>query len=235
MSEEINLLDKKYLAEFLGTLILIFIGCGSIMIAGGEIGFLGIAFAFGITFLVLYYAIGPISGCHINPAVTVAMLVSKKIKSNDAMMYIIYQCIGAIVGVLLLFAILSGLQGYDLGRDGLGANGFDDASPMGFPIMSAFIAEVFLTFIFILVFFGATSKNANKCFSGAAIGLTLALTYIVAMPITWASINPARSLGPALVAAMENTFALEQVWLFWLAPIIGAVIAAFVWKEIFEK
>ena len=97
------------------------------------------------------------------------------------------------------------------------------------------LTSFFLTFIFVLVFFGATSKNANKCFSGAAIGLTMALTYIVAMPITWASINPARSLGPALVAAMENTFALEQVWLFWLAPIIGAVIAAFVWKEIFEK
>ncbi len=234
MSEEINVLDRRYIAELLGTMILVFIGCGSAVIAGGNVGFLGISFAFGLTVLALVYAIGPISGCHINPAITIAMLVSKKIKQSDAIMYIIYQSIGAIIGALILFSIVNGHAGYDLESVGLGQNGYDTASPDNYPLISAFIAEVVLTFIFLLVVLGATSKKSENSFAGVAIGLTLTFVHIVGIPITGTSVNPARSLGPALVMAMENTLALEQLWMFWLAPIIGAVIAAVVWKYVLE-
>lgn len=222
---------QKYLAELIGTFVLVFIGCGSAVVAGKSIGFLGIALAFGIAVLVMVYAIGSISGCHINPAITIAMLVNGKISGKDAGMYIICQCIGAIIAAVLLFAIMSGLPAYNIATDGLGQNGYGSASPGGFPLMSGLIAEVILTFIFLLVIFGATSKAAPAGFAGIAIGFSLAIIHMVGIPITGTSVNPARSLGPALIVGGT---ALGQLWLFIIAPIIGAVLAALVWKYLFE-
>ncbi len=223
---------KKYLAELLGTFVLVFIGTGSAVVAGKEIGFLGIALAFGISVLVMVYAIGQISGCHINPAITIAMLVNGKIGSKDAAVYIVVQCIGAIIASLILLAIMTGMPGYDLATNGLGQNGYGIASPGGFPLVPGFIAEMVLTFIFLMVVFGATSKKAPAGFAGIAIGLSLAMIHMVGIPVTGTSVNPARSLGPALVAGGT---ALAQLWMFILAPIIGALVAAVVWKFLFEE
>ena len=222
----------KYLAELIGTFVLVFIGCGSAVVAGKEVGFLGIALAFGIAVLVMVYAIGSISGCHINPAITIAMLVNGKISGKDAGMYIICQCIGAIIASVLLLAIMTGNPTYSIATNGLGQNGYGVASPGGFSMISGLIAEVILTFIFLLVIFGATSKAAPAGFAGIAIGLSLAIIHIVGIPITGVSVNPARSLGPALIVGGT---ALSQLWLFIIAPIIGAVLAAFVWKYLLEE
>ena len=222
----------KYLAELIGTFVLVFIGCGSAVVAGKEVGFLGIALAFGIAVLVMVYAIGSISGCHINPAITIAMLVNGKISGKDAGMYIICQCIGAIIASVLLLAIMTGNPTYSIATNGLGQNGYGVASPGGFSMISGLIAEVILTFIFLLVIFGATSKAAPAGFAGIAIGLSLAIIHIVGIPITGVSVNPARSLGPALIVGGP---ALSQLWLFIIAPIIGAVLAAFVWKYLLEE
>jgi len=216
---------RKYVAEFIGTLALVFFGCGSAVIAGSYIGFLWIALAFGMVLLVLAYAIGPISGCFVNPAVTIAMLMAKKINAKDALIYIGMQCLGAIAGAGLLFAVASGVSGFDV-SDGLGQNGFGDASPAGYNLTSAFIAEVFLTFFFVYVILKVTSKFAFKGFEGLAIGFALFLVHIVGIPITGTSVNPARSLGPALF--VQGT-AIEQLWLFWAAPIAGAMLAAILW------
>lgn len=222
---------KKYLAELLGTFVLVFIGTGSAVVAGKYIGFLGIALAFGISVLVMVYAIGQISGCHINPAITIAMLVNGKIPAKDAVIYIIVQCIGAIIASVLLLTIMAGFPGYDLATNGLGQNGYGTASPAGYSLASGYIAEVVLTFIFLMVIFGATSKNAPAGFAGIPIGFALAIIHMVGIPITGTSVNPARSLGPALVAGGT---ALAQLWMFILAPVIGAVIAAVAWKYLFE-
>jgi len=222
---------QKYLAELLGTFVLVFIGCGSAVVAGKSIGFLGIALAFGIAVLAMVYAIGPISGCHINPAITIAMLVNGKISGKDAGVYIICQCIGAILASALLVAVASGLPAYNIATDGLAQNGYGVASPGGFSLVSGLIAEVILTFIFLMVIFGATSKAAPPGFAGIAIGLTLTMLLLVGIPITSGSFNPARSLGPALIVGGT---ALSQLWLFIIAPIIGAVLAAVVWKNLFE-
>jgi len=222
---------KKYLAELIGTFVLVFIGTGSAVVAGKYIGFLGIAFAFGLSVLVMVYAIGQISGCHINPAITLAMLVNGKIGSKDAAVYIVVQCLGAIIASLLLLAIMNGHPGYDLATNGLGQNGYGAASPGDFSLTSGFIAEIVLTFIFLMVIFGATSKAAPPGFAGIAIGLSLAMIHMVGIPITGTSVNPARSLGPAVVAGGT---ALSQLWVFILAPVTGALIAALVWKYLFE-
>lgn len=222
---------QKYLAELLGTFVLVFIGTGAAVVAGKSIGFLGIALAFGLAVLVMVYVIGAISGCHINPAITIAMLVNGKIGSKDAVIYIIVQCIGAIIASALLFAIMSGTPAYTIAADGLGQNGFGEASFGGFGLVSGLIAEVIFTFIFLMVIFGATSKAAPAGFAGIPIGLSLAMILMVAIPITGGSLNPARSLGPALIV---GGLALSQLWLFIIAPIIGAVLAAFVWKYLFE-
>ena len=222
---------KKYLAELLGTFVLVFIGTGSAVVAGKYIGFLGISLAFGISVLVMVYAIGHISGCHINPAITIAMLLNGKILTTDAIIYIIVQCIGAIIASALLLTIMTGFPGYDLATNGIGQNGYGSASPAGFSLASGFIAEVALTFIFLIVIFGATSKNAPAGFAGIPIGFALAMIHMVGIPITGTSVNPARSIGPALVAGGT---ALSQLWVFIVAPVIGAVIAAVVWKYLFE-
>ena len=217
---------SKYAAELIGTFVLVFIGCGSAVIAGGHITFTGIAFAFGIAVVAMAYAIGPISGCHINPAITVAMLVAGKISSKDAIGYVIAQVIGAILGAAVLMVIAKGMAGY---TGGLGTNGYDALSPDKYSMTSALIAEIVLTFIFLMVVFGTTAKNAAPGFAGLAIGLSLVMIHLVGIPIDGTSVNPARSFGPALLAGGE---ALSQVWLFIIAPIIGGVLAAIVWKLI---
>jgi len=223
---------RKYLAELIGTLFLVLIGCGSAVIAGQQVGFLGIAFAFGLTVLVMVYAIGPISGCHINPAITLAMLVAKKINGRDTVGYIIAQCVGAVIGAAILLAIASGKADYSLAGNGLGQNGYGALSPHQYSLGAAFIAELVLTFLFLFVIFGATHANAPKGFAGLAIGLTLVLIHIVGIPITGTSVNPARSLGPAVLVGGE---AFTQLWLFIVAPIIGGILAALVWRALFDK
>jgi aquaporin Z len=222
---------KKYTAELIGTLVLVLIGCGSAAIAGQYIGFTGIAFAFGLSVLAMVYAIGSISGCHINPAITVAMLVARKISGKDAIFYIIFQCIGGIIGAAILWAIASGIDGFSLAGTGLGQNGYGDNSPAGYSLAACFIAEVVLTAIFLFAILGATHKDAPKGFAGIAIGFTLVLIHLVGIPITGTSVNPARSLGPAVFVGGE---ALSQLWLFIVAPIIGGVIAALIWRYGFE-
>lgn len=215
---------KKYLAEMIGTMVLVLMGCGSAVFAGtvqpfSSVGTLGVAFAFGLAVLTMVYTIGKISGCHINPAITLGMLLSKKISGKDAGMYMIFQVIGAIIGSSILFILAK-----DSGSTTTltGANGYHDLVP-------AFVAETVFTFIFLLVVLGSTSKGANTKFAGIAIGLALVLIHIVCIPITGTSVNPARSIGPALFQGAE---ALSQLWLFIVAPFLGAAIAAFVWKGI---
>ncbi len=221
---------KRYLAEMLGTMVLVLMGCGSAVLAGANgmtgVGLLGISFAFGLSVLTMVYAIGSISGCHINPAITFAMLINKKINVKDATMYMVFQIIGAIAGAGILYWIAMGNPAYSIETNGLGANFTSTYS-----IASGFVAEVVFTFIFLLVIFGATSSKAPAGFAGIAIGLALTLIHIVCIPITGTSVNPARSIGPAIFAGGE---ALSQLWIFIIAPLLGAAIAAFVWRGIEE-
>jgi len=223
---------KKYLAELIGTFVLVFMGCGSAVLANSlmglrGIGLVGISFAFGLSVLAMAYAIGSISGCHINPAVSISMLAAGKMKAKDAVAYIIVQCVGATIGAAVLYTIALGNPNYSLAACGLGQNGYDSASPGGFSLVSAFTAEVVLTFIFLLVIHGSTSEKAPKGFAGISIGLSLVLIHLVGIPITGTSVNPARSLGPAIIVGGT---ALSQLWLFWIAPITGALLAAAVYR-----
>ena len=218
---------KKYVAELIGTFALVFIGCGSAVIAGSHIGFAGIAFAFGLTVLAMVYAIGPISGCHINPAVTAGMLTAGRINTRDTVGYIIAQCIGAIIAAAVLLIIASGKVGYSIAANGLGQNGYGIHSPDQYSLLACFVAEFFLTFLFLIVILGSTHKNAPQGFAGLSIGFSLVLIHLVGIPITGTSVNPARSLGPALLVGAG---ALSQLWLFIIAPILGAIAAALIWK-----
>jgi len=222
---------KKYTAEMIGTMVLVLMGCGSAVIAGQHIGFLGISFAFGIAVLTMVYAIGPISGCHINPAISIAMLAAGKMNLKDTIGYLIAQFIGGLVGAAVLLAIATGRADYSLAINGLGQNGYGLHSPDQFSLMACLIAEIVLTAIFLLVIFGSTHKNAPKGFAGIAIGLSLAIIHMVGIPITGTSVNPARSFGPAVLVGGE---ALGQLWLFIIAPVIGGLLAAFIWKGLLE-
>ncbi len=226
MSTEIKTY-KKYVAEMLGTFVLVLVGCGSAVIAGSKIGYYGIAFAFGLSLLAMVYAIGSISGCHINPAVSISMLALRKISAKDAIFYVVFQSVGATVAAAVLYFIAIGNPTYSLAVNGLGQNGYDLASPAGFSIGSVFVAEVVLTFIFLLVIHGSTSERVPKGFAGISIGLSLVLIHLIGIPISGTSVNPARSLGPAVIVGGT---ALGQLWLFWVAPIIGGLLAAAVWK-----
>ena len=222
----------KYFAELIGTFVLVFIGTGSAVLASGTtashpIGYLGIAFAFGISVMVMVYAIGPISGCHINPAITIAMLTAGKISAKDTAGYIIAQVVGAILGTALLLVIAKGMPGYSVAVNGLGQNGYGDFSPAKFDMQSVLIAEIVLTFIFLIVIFGATAKSAAPGFAGLAIGMSLVAIHLIGIPLGGLSVNPARSIAPALFVGGD---ALSQVWLFIIAPIAGGVLAAIVWK-----
>lgn len=227
----------KFIAEFLGTMVLVLLGCGSAVLAGADgttgVGMLGISFAFGLSVVAMAYAIGHISGCHINPAISLAMVVAGRMRGTEAALYIAAQILGAIAGAGVLMLIASGKADYSLAVNGLGQNGYDALSPGKYNMQSGMIAEVLLTFIFLLVIFGSTStKNIHGGFAGLAIGLSLVLIHIFGIPVTGVSVNPARSLGPALLVGGE---ALSQVWLFLAAPVVGAVLSALVWRFVMEK
>jgi len=228
---------SKFSAEFLGTLVLVLMGCGSAVIAGANgttgVGLLGISFAFGLSVVAMAYAIGHISGCHINPAISIGMVVTGRMKASEAAYYIVAQILGGIAGAFILMLIASGKPEYSLSANGLGQNGFDALSPQHYSLQAGLIAEVVLTFIFLLVIFGSTStKNINGGFAGLAIGLSLVLIHIVGIPVTGVSVNPARSIGPAILVGGQ---ALSQVWLFIVAPIAGAVLSGIVWKTVLER
>lgn len=212
---------KKYVAEFIGTCVLVLMGCGAAALAGGTISWLGVSLAFGLSVLVMVYAIGPISGCHINPAITLAMWINKKISGRDAIMYVIFQILGAFLGV----AILACIAGH---ADGLAVNAVDPYK-MGFTPCAAFVCELVMTFLFLLVIFGATSENAPAGFAGIAIGLSLTLIHLVSIPVTNTSVNPARSIAPAVFDMNANN-GLTDLWIFIVAPLVGAALAALVWR-----
>jgi aquaporin Z len=224
---------KKYFAECIGTLTLVLFGCGAAVIAGkgaGDIqgiGLLGISLAFGLTVAVNAYAIGPISGCHINPAITVGMLVAGKISVKDSIGHIVGQCVGAIAGAGILYLIVSGQPDFEMKEWALGSNGWGEGYLGNYSTTAAFISETVFSFLFLYIIFLVTSKHGNTTMAGFAIGLTLVLIHLVSIPITGTSVNPARSLGPALFAGGK---ALSQLWLFIVAPILGAILAALVWR-----
>ena len=220
---------KKYFAEMIGTMILVLMGCGSAVFAGGisagvgtGVSTIGVALAFGLAVVAMAYTIGKISGCHINPAITLGMLIAKRISGKDAAMYMVFQVIGAILGSAIIFMLLQ--HGNSAGITETGANSYKDGE-----MLFAFLAETIFTFVFVLVVLGSTSKGGNSQLAGLAIGLTLVLVHIVCIPITGTSVNPARSIGPAI---FEGCKALSQLWLFIVAPFVGATIAALVWKGI---
>jgi aquaporin Z len=229
---------KKFFAEFIGTFSLVLFGCGAAVVAGIStagpegIGLLGISFAFGLAVVVMAYAIGPISGCHINPAITVSMLVAGKIKGKDAIGYIIAQFAGATVAAGVLYLIQKGASDFVFGEWALGSNGWGGGYGEGYSTTSAFITEAVFTFLFLFVIFATTSKSGNSNMAGLAIGLTLVLIHLVAIPITGTSVNPARSFGPAVFAGGN---ALDQLWLFIVAPLVGGILAAVTWRFVFEK
>lgn len=228
---------KKNLAELIGTFSLVLFGCGAAGISGitstgpAGIGLLGISFAFGLAVVVMAYAIGPISGCHINPAITIAMLIAGKIRLNQAIGYIIAQFIGATLAAGVLYVIQSGAPGFMMTEWALGSNGWGPGYLGAYNTTSAFVTETVLTFLFILIILKTTAKWGNSTMAGLAIGLTLVVIHLVAIPITGTSVNPARSFGPAIFAGGK---ALQQLWLFMIAPVVGGILAALVWKGVFE-
>jgi aquaporin Z len=215
---------RKYVAEGIGTFVLVFGGVGAAVLAGPEIGFLGVSIAFGLSLLAMAYAIGPISGCHVNPAVTLAVLLSRKISARDAGGYVVAQIIGAVIATAAIVVIAKGQSGgYDILANGLGANGYGEHSPNGYSIAACLLAEVVLTAMLAFTVLGATALKAPVGFAGLPIGLVLTLIHLVGIPITNTSVNPARSIGPALFV---GNWAIEQLWMFIVAPLVGAVIAA---------
>jgi aquaporin Z len=221
---------KRYLAEVIGTFVLVFGGCGTAVLAGDKVGFLGVAFAFGLSLLVMVYAIGPISGCHLNPAVTLGLFLSKKFEARLVPGYMIAQIVGAILASALLLAIVSGTpNGYDAASAGFAANGFGDHSPGHYGLLAAFLTEVILTFLLVFVIIGSTDVKAPVGFAGIAIGLVLVLIHLISIPVTNTSVNPARSIGPALFV---GGWALSQLWLFIFAPLIGGALAAGVYGAV---
>src|SRR5450755_2172008 len=221
---------KEYLAELVGTFVLVFGGVGSAVLGGGKIGFVGVSFAFGLSLLAMVYTIGPISGCHINPAVTIGLLLHRKIAVRKASGYIAAQIAGSIIASFLILLIARGApSGYDASVAGLGANGFGEHSPGGYSMLSAFITEVVLTMFLVLTVLGSTHVKAPVGFAGIAIGLVLTLIHLVGIPVTNTSVNPARSIGPAIFV---GGWALQQLWLFIVAPLAGAALAAVVYGAI---
>lgn len=217
---------KQYIAEFFGTFWLVLGGCGSAVLAAAfpdvGIGLLGVSFAFGLTVLTMAYAIGHISGCHLNPAVSIGLCTAGRFPAKKLALYILSQCMGSIVAGGILFLIATGKIGFDI-TAGFASNGYGEHSPGGYSLTSAFIAEVVMTMMFLLIILGATDPRAPQGFAPIAIGLGLTLIHLISIPVTNTSVNPARSLGVALYV---RGWALEQLWLFWVAPILGAVLGA---------
>ena len=222
---------KKYVCEFIGTAVLVLFGCGSAAVAGATLGTLGIALAFGLSIVAMAYVIGNVSGCHINPAVSLAMFIDKRISAKEFAFYVIAQVLGAIAGtaILYLFMVNSGL---DVLTQGLGANGFDSLSAVNLNMFGAIIVEIVLTFVFIFTVLGVTADESKSSVAGIVIGLTLAFVHIMGIPLTGTSVNPARSLAPALFLGGD---ALAQVWVFIVAPFVGAALAALVYKFTIKK
>ncbi len=218
-------MSKRLTAEFLGTFWLVLGGCGSAVLAAGfpdeGIGFVGVSLAFGLTVLTTAFALGDISGCHLNPAVTIGLTVGGRFKVKDVPFYVVAQVLGAVAAAAVLYYIASGKVGFDL-SGGLAANGYGEHSPGGYTLASALVTEIVLTAFFLLIILGATSRRAPPGFAAIAIGLALTLIHLISIPVTNTSVNPARSTGPALIV---GGWALQQLWLFWVAPIAGAVIA----------
>lgn len=224
---------KRYISELIGTMVLVLFGCGSAAIAGTVLGNLGIAMAFGLSIVAMAYVIGDISGCHINPAVSIGMWIDRRMELKDLIMYIIFQCIGAIIGTAILAMLINSapsLGGYM--ATGLGQNGFGAASSVGINLYGALITEIILTFIFVFTVLGVTRSEKTGVIAGIVIGLTLAFVHIMGIPLTGTSVNPARSLAPAL---FMGGVALQQVWVFIVAPIIGAVIAGLAHKGLYTE
>jgi len=222
---------KKLVAEFIGTLWLVLGGCGSAVLAAGfpelGIGFVGVALAFGLTVVTMAYSIGHISGCHLNPAVSVGLWLGGRFDKKDLIPYIIAQVLGGIAGAGILYLIATGKDGFDLVGSGFAANGFGEHSPGGYSMTAALITEIVMTFMFLIVILGATHSKAPKGFGGLAIGLALTLIHLISIPVTNTSVNPARSTSQALFV---GDWATGQLWLFWVAPIIGAALAGIVYK-----
>jgi len=225
-------LSKRSAAEFIGTFWLVLGGCGSAVLAAGlpdvGIAYAGVALAFGLTVLTMAFAIGHISGCHLNPAVTLGLMIAGRIEKAAVPAYMVAQVLGAVAAAALLFYIASGAAGFD---GGLASNGFGEHSPQGYSMGAGLVTEVVMTLMFLLIILGATDKRAPAGFAPIAIGLGLTLIHLISIPVTNTSVNPARSTGPAL---LEGGIALQQLWLFWVAPMIGAAIAAVIYKW-FEK
>jgi aquaporin Z len=219
---------KKLVAEFIGTFTLVLFGCGAAVIAGQQIGVLGISFAFGLALIAMAYGIGPVSGCHINPAVSLGALVAGRMSPGDFVGYVIAQVAGAVVGALVLYLIVSGrIAGHDLATAGLGQNGWGPGYLGEYGLAAAFLFEVVATFLFLVVILGSTEEGAPSSMAGLAIGLSLVVIHIVGIQVTGVSVNPARSIGPAVFVGGQ---ALAQVWLFIVAPPIGAAIAGILFR-----
>jgi len=225
-------LMKRATAEFIGTFWLVFGGCGSAVLAAKfpdtGIGFLGVALAFGLTVLTMVYAFGHISGGHFNPAITVGMYTARRTPAADVAPYIIVQVLGAIAGAAVLYVIASGKPGFSL-ADGFASNGYAEHSPGGYSLLACLVAEVVLTFMFLLIILGVTDRRAPQGFAGLTIGLALTLIHLVSIPVTNTSVNPARSTGPALFV---GGWAISQLWLFWVAPLIGAILAGLIYPAL---
>ncbi|MGD9557253.1 MAG: aquaporin Z [Mangrovibacterium sp.] len=224
-------LMKKLVAEFIGTLWLVLGGCGSAVLAAAfpelGIGFAGVAIAFGLTVVTMAYAIGHISGCHLNPAVSVGLWIGGRFDKRELLPYIAAQLLGGIAGAGILYLIASGKPGFELG--GFAANGYGEHSPGGYSMLAALVCEIVMTFMFLIVILGATHSKAPKGLAGLAIGLALTLIHLISIPVTNTSVNPARSTSQALFA---GDWALGQLWLFWVAPLVGAILAGLIYKMI---
>ncbi len=223
-------LSRKTAAEVFGTFWLVFGGCGSAVLAGSHIGFAGVALAFGLTVLTMAFAIGHISGCHLNPAVSVGLCAAGRFDKKELLPYIVAQCVGAVLAAAVLYVIASGIDTFSL-SNGFAANGYAEHSPDKYNMLSCAVAEIVLTFFFLMIIIGATDKRANGKFAPIAIGLALTLIHLIGIPVTNLSVNPARSLGPAIFV---GGWAISQLWFFWVMPIIGAAVAGFAYKTLFE-
>jgi aquaporin Z len=228
-------LSKRAVAEFFGTFWLVFGGCGAAVLDAAfpqlGIGFLGVALAFGLTVLTMAFAIGHISGCHLNPAVSAGLMVGKRFPASEFLPYAVAQVLGGIAGAGTLYVIASGKAGFDL-AGGFASNGYGAHSPGGYPLLSCLVAEVVLTFFFLMIIMGSTDKRAPAGFAPIAIGLGLTLIHLIGIPVTNLSVNPARSTGPAIFV---GGWALSQLWLFWLAPIVGGVLAGGFYRAVFGE
>ncbi|KHS47171.1 porin [Hafnia paralvei] len=227
---------KKMSAEFFGTFWLVFGGCGSAILAAGfpelGIGFAGVALAFGLTVLTMAYAVGHISGGHFNPAVTIGLWAGGRFSAKDVVPYVVAQVIGGIAAAAVLYVIASGKAGFDATVSGFASNGYGEHSPSGFTLQSAVVVEMVLSAFFLIVIHGVTDKRAPAGFAPLAIGLALTLIHLISIPVTNTSVNPARSTA---VAIFQGTWALQQLWLFWLMPIIGGIIGGLIYRHLLEK